>query len=171
MYRTPELKIEIEPGMEIDDIHSLLAKAFEFPEYYGKNWDAFYECINDDEVSNPPQKLIVKGWDHFIREHLRDAKLLWSCFEDRTVTKKPTEVLVTPRSCPCCGYLTLSDWCSGSWEICAVCNWEDDAVQFDDPAYKGGANRKSLNEARECFSKRKLEPVGYVKDFRGTNNS
>lgn len=167
MYRTPELKIEIKSGMDIDRIHSLIAVAFEFQDYYGKNWDAFDECINDDEASNPPVKLIIEGWDHFIHEHLKDAKLFWSCLEGRKHTKKPTEILVSPRACPCCGYLTLSDCYSGSWEICSVCNWEDDNVQFDNQDYEGGANRESLNQARAKFSGKQVAKKN-VRDFRAT---
>ena len=165
MYRTPEQKIEIKSGMDINEIHSLLASALEFPDYYGKNWDAFDECINDDEASNPPERLIIRGWDLFIREHLRDEKLFWSCIDERKKTRKPTEVLVTPRVCPCCGYLTLSDWNSGSWEICSVCNWEDDEVQYRDPTYEGGANRASLEQASALFKKKSPE-TNKVRDFR-----
>jgi len=43
--------------------------------------------------------------------------------------------------CRCCGFLTLSDPQNGSYEICPVCFWEDDAVQNEDPPYAGGANR------------------------------
>ena len=171
MYRTPELKIEIKQGMDSEEIHSLLAKALEFPDYYGNNWDAFEECINDDSASNPPEILIIKGWDNFVREHLANAKLFWSCIESRGSTKKPTKVLVSPRACPCCGYLTLSDWNSGSWEICDICNWEDDAVQFSDPGYEGGANIESLNQARERFRKSRSNVFGYIKEFRGASHS
>ena len=165
MYRTPELKIRIESKMKMAEIHSLLASAFEFPDYYGKNWDAFEECLNDDNESNPPERLIVDGWDIFIKEHLNDAKIFWSCIEGRLRTKKPTEVFVTPRACPCCRYLTLSDWNSGSWELCEVCNWEDDEVQFRDPTYIGGANLKSLQQAQADF-KQKAPDTKKVKDFR-----
>ncbi|WP_084542285.1 CPCC family cysteine-rich protein [Calidithermus chliarophilus] len=54
-------------------------------------------------------------------------------------------------ACPCCGYLTLNSAPPGTFEICPVCYWEDDAVQFDDPDYAGGANAVSLNEARANF--------------------
>lgn len=54
-------------------------------------------------------------------------------------------------ACPCCGYLTLTEPASGSYDICSVCFWEDDGVQLRDPDYAGGANRVSLNEGRESF--------------------
>jgi Cysteine-rich CPCC len=53
--------------------------------------------------------------------------------------------------CPCCGYLTMREETRGTYEICPVCNWEDDGVQFADPSFWGGANIQSLNEARENF--------------------
>lgn len=51
--------------------------------------------------------------------------------------------------CPCCGYRTLGEEPPGTFEICPVCLWEDDDVQFRDPDYPGGANRVSLKDARE----------------------
>jgi anaerobic ribonucleoside-triphosphate reductase len=51
--------------------------------------------------------------------------------------------------CPCCGSLTLSEM--GGYEICPVCNWEDDPIQSADPDYAGGANRQSLNHARQTW--------------------
>lgn len=55
-------------------------------------------------------------------------------------------------ACPCCGYFTLSEQPPGTFEICPVCYWEDDNVQYDDPNYSGGANKVSLSKARENFS-------------------
>ena len=37
----------------------------------------------------------------------------------------------------------------GGYEICDVCDWEDDPVQFGEPDYAGGANKISLNQARK----------------------
>jgi hypothetical protein len=54
--------------------------------------------------------------------------------------------------CPCCGYLTIGEQPPGTFEICAVCGWEDDNVQFEDPDYAGGANKVSLNQARQNFA-------------------
>lgn len=53
--------------------------------------------------------------------------------------------------CPCCGFLTRTDEAYGTFDICPVCGWEDDNVQARDPDYRGGANKESLNEAREMY--------------------
>jgi len=55
-------------------------------------------------------------------------------------------------SCPCCESLTLDEEPPGTFDICPVCFWEDDNVQFDGPDRGGGANRVSLNEARTNFT-------------------
>ena len=52
--------------------------------------------------------------------------------------------------CPCCHKYEFSE--VGSYEICPVCNWEDDPVQEEDPSYGGGANVMSLNEARKAYA-------------------
>jgi len=52
--------------------------------------------------------------------------------------------------CLCCGAKTISE--PGQYEICDICNWEDDPVQSVDPDYAGGANHVSLNEARAAWS-------------------
>lgn len=54
-------------------------------------------------------------------------------------------------ACPCCGYLILEEEPPGTFEICPVCFWEDDYVQFKDPTYCCGANKVSLLQARQNF--------------------
>jgi hypothetical protein len=49
--------------------------------------------------------------------------------------------------CPCCGYRVGLT----TYDICPVCFWEHDPVQFDDPDYPSGANRISLREAQRNF--------------------
>jgi len=54
-------------------------------------------------------------------------------------------------TCPCCGYKTLDEKAPGTHDICHICFWEDDAVQFRDPDYIGGANKPSLRQAQKNF--------------------
>mgnify|MGYP003571362099 CR=1 FL=1 len=57
--------------------------------------------------------------------------------------------MISKFKCPCCGNLTLSE--ERMFEICDVCGWEDDNVQFDNPDFAGGANFFSLNKYRELY--------------------
>ncbi|WP_338672681.1 CPCC family cysteine-rich protein [Streptomyces sp. SCSIO 30461] len=52
--------------------------------------------------------------------------------------------------CPCCGHRVLGAM-PGSYEICPVCFWEDDGVQFRWPTMSGGANKVSLIEAQRNY--------------------
>lgn len=56
-------------------------------------------------------------------------------------------------TCPCCGYPTLEE--RANYEICDLCNWEDDGQDDHDSAKSfGGPNGGySLDEARENFMK------------------
>ena len=56
--------------------------------------------------------------------------------------------------CHCCGFLTLSDPQSGSYEICPVCFWEDDGQdEIELHVARGGSNGcLSLAEARTNFA-------------------
>jgi len=53
--------------------------------------------------------------------------------------------------CRCCEQDTLEE--EDFSDICPICNWEDDHYQNDNPNYAGGANRMSLNEAKEAYKK------------------
>ena len=68
-------------------------------------------------------------------------------------TLGPQHRFMPPRfACPCCGYRTLPQEPPGTYELCPVCFWEDDQVQFRDPDYTGGANQPSLRQAKANFA-------------------
>ena len=55
----------------------------------------------------------------------------------------------TKKDCPCCGEKTIDE--IGRFDICPICNWEDDNLQRDEPDFSGGANKMSLNQARAAY--------------------
>ena len=73
------------------------------------------------------------------------------------------------KPCPCCGYLTFDDDSPGSYDICEVCFWEDDPVQFEDPTYEGGANDVSLEEARRNYTEFGACSREFIKNVRKPN--
>ena len=86
---------------------------------------------------------------------LRDAEvnMFTTVFVGSSATGIIDGKLVTSRgykyACPCCGRRTLTEE-PGSYEICPVCGWEDDPLSRRDPAFTGGANKMSLEEARRA---------------------
>lgn len=63
--------------------------------------------------------------------------------------KEAARLATRKYTCPCCGYKTLDEEPPGTYDICAICFWEDDPIQFEDPDYEGGANRPSLKTAQK----------------------
>ena len=59
--------------------------------------------------------------------------------------------MTTRFACPCCGFLTMTGP-RGSYDICPVCFWEDDLIQYLNPQCPGGANVMSLESARQNFA-------------------
>ena len=64
--------------------------------------------------------------------------------------------------CPCCGMTAVREY-----EICEVCDWENDPVQRMKPDFPGGANRMSLNEARSAYERKK--ETGIIDNRRTVN--
>ena len=54
-------------------------------------------------------------------------------------------------ACVWSGFARLRQPPPGTFQICPVCFWDDDDVQYQDPLYRGGANSVSLAEALESF--------------------
>jgi RNAse (barnase) inhibitor barstar len=75
-------------------LHGLLAQSFEFPSYYGANWDAFWDCVRDPEQSKLPPKIIFRGWAQFAERFPRDAKILRECLNDLKNRRPDCEVVV-----------------------------------------------------------------------------
>jgi hypothetical protein len=49
-------------------------------------------------------------------------------------------------ACPGCGFRTINEDFYGTYLVCPICGWEDDAVQLANPCSGGGAHKKSLAE-------------------------
>jgi Cysteine-rich CPCC len=46
--------------------------------------------------------------------------------------------------CPVCGFMVNDEGYYGTYNICPICNWEDDGVQLANPCSERGANGNSL---------------------------
>lgn len=62
---------------------------------------------------------------------------------------------ILKNSCPVCGYLTLNE--RDSFDICAICFWEDDGLDDFEENNDSGPNHMTLKEGREIFQKAKTK--------------
>ena len=53
------IKIDFSDCIYVDDIHGKLKTSFGFPDYYGKNWDALWDCMRDFALSEERTREVV----------------------------------------------------------------------------------------------------------------
>jgi len=69
--------------------------------------------------------------------------------------------------CPVCGQYEFER--KDDFDVCEVCEWENDGVQLSDPDYEGGANYVSLNQYLKQWNNR-ICPCCYQHHFEYDNN-
>ena len=75
------IEINVSLIREPKELHELIGNALGFPDYYGRNWDAFDECANDPDIEKP-KELKVIGIASLAVNLPREAKLMKKCFSD-----------------------------------------------------------------------------------------
>lgn len=63
-YKTV-VKLELTNCKYLGEMHERIRIAFDWPEWYGKNWDAFYDLLRSD---CPTEKIIVIGLNTISKE-------------------------------------------------------------------------------------------------------
>jgi hypothetical protein len=69
--------------------------------------------------------------------------------------------------CPVCGQHTFTE----EFELCPVCDWQQDSVQEKRPEFGGGANKLSLNDYRARWLSRPSTLVLGVSDIETLTRS
>ena len=77
-----ELIIDLKVVNTKQELHNLLSAKLGFPEWYGGNWDAFWDLITDTEIIKMPDKLTLIGFKELSKKLPKDAQLLQQCFLD-----------------------------------------------------------------------------------------
>ena len=63
-------------------LHYELKEKLAFPEYYGENWDAFWDLITDEDMAPLPKRLTLKGFSVFEKNLFEDSIKLKQCLKD-----------------------------------------------------------------------------------------
>lgn len=79
MARDKLAEIELGDIESIAQLHMRLMEKLNFPDWYGRNWDAFWDAIT--ALVDMPLILRLKNWSEFERRFPRDAKLMNDCLQ------------------------------------------------------------------------------------------
>jgi RNAse (barnase) inhibitor barstar len=78
--RPTSFEVDLSRATGAQDIHAAFATALGFPEWYGRNWDAFWDLISSDHPL--PDQLHIRGLDHVEQTLPREADLMLRCLGD-----------------------------------------------------------------------------------------
>ena len=62
------------------ELHAILARALDFPDFYGRNWNAFWDAITGLVVM--PHRLRLVDWSSFEDRMSEEARYLRGCLDD-----------------------------------------------------------------------------------------
>jgi ribonuclease inhibitor len=74
------LEIDLSSVQTSEELQGALAEALGFPDWYGHNWNAFWDCISG--IVEMPKSLRIRGWAHLIEVVPHDARLMRECLQD-----------------------------------------------------------------------------------------
>lgn len=63
------------------DIHAIIEKEFDFPDYYGANWDAFWDCITD-LIDSDGLDIEIIGLDKIYSDFKEDVDIFVDALKD-----------------------------------------------------------------------------------------
>jgi len=78
--RQPLVTVDMSEIASIDHLHEVLYEALDFPGWYGRNWDAFWDSIT--ALVEMPEHLQLIGWGQFAERFPRDAGIMKKCLDD-----------------------------------------------------------------------------------------
>ncbi|HBF14114.1 MAG TPA: hypothetical protein DDW30_00235 [Clostridiales bacterium] len=81
MYQSKELYILDFSGINrIGDIHRIIRDELDFPDYYGMNWDACWDCLTD--MVGKPLHIKLIGVERIRQKFPRHAEILLELFKE-----------------------------------------------------------------------------------------
>lgn len=63
-----------------DDLHEYFKTEFAFPDYYGMNWDAFWDCMTELLSNNQSVNIEVRCFPQFENKYPQNAKIMQNLF-------------------------------------------------------------------------------------------
>ena len=80
MTRKALVVLDLTSISTVRELHLLMARTLHFPDWYGPNWDAFWDVIV--ALVEMPEKLQLLGWNDFETRFPRDAWIMKKCLTE-----------------------------------------------------------------------------------------
>ena len=75
MYQYKEIyTLDFSEVNYIYDVHKIIKEGLDFPDYYGGNWDACWDCLTD--MMGEPLHIELVGFEKVQSKFPRDAKIM-----------------------------------------------------------------------------------------------
>ena len=87
------MTIDLEAAADIDHLHEIFKERLGFPNFYGKNWDAFWDTITALVVM--PEELRLINWEGFERKYKKDSIILNKIIIDFNEEFKTMKIITT----------------------------------------------------------------------------
>lgn len=78
MTRPQIVTIDLGGVQDKEELHECLAQALKFPDWYGRNWDAFWDSITG--LVDMPDVLEFQGWSAFAEAMPKESNQLADLF-------------------------------------------------------------------------------------------
>ncbi len=77
--RVEVIEIDISDVSTSKQLHAILKRELSLPDFYGMNWDAFWDAITG--LVEMPEKLIINGWENAVKNIPEDAEIMKKLFK------------------------------------------------------------------------------------------
>lgn len=74
------LKLDFSTVEHFSDIHKLIKETFKFPDFYGENLDALWDCMRDYCMFD--LHIVVSGMEHFPDDYKEYMNRIFDVFDD-----------------------------------------------------------------------------------------
>ena len=83
---TGTIRLDFSDCTTVEDLHKEIKRKFGFPDYYGENWDALWDLLEDFALSEETRTVLITGQERLkkdTKEYLMEAVTVFRDIEKK----------------------------------------------------------------------------------------